>query len=498
MVNRGPSIGCQACRERRVGCDRAKPACKKCLARGQICPGYRDASGVVFKDESKAVFARHTKRAVVKSRAIPSQLPSDPHDVTIAFFFRQCVLPTRQEWPLGNEYFAHILPLYNSAAPSSALHVAVSAMALKVATIHHTQAYVQSFVAEAELAAVRALKAALSDPEQRLKDETLLAVLCLDFEQRYRSVADQHDRPHLKGALALIRQRGPTSFNSMVAQALYKATRGHVLLHALWSDDESEDKSIVLALPALDLAYSNAESAVQHVLQQVLCLERQVLTLSSHDSDSSSREHEATSHAASSPTVSSSEASSLAARAQALCDRLAEYEYEVSWGLSAPVVPLPHGSPERPSDASAVKQAFTYGQYICTYVLVLKLLYSTTSLAQHSNQQSRASYLLVILKRAQNLVSALCVSVIPILDRSRFLVRPDDAGMERTIDTETRPELSNSLKDDGLASASRSHMVCLTTWMLGILRDELRGAEDFTLGAGVMTYLQHANVLVHR
>ena len=345
MVNHGPSIGCQACRERRVGCDRARPACKKCLARRQICPGYRDASGVVFKDESEAVFARHSKRAVVKSRPVPSQLPSDLDSVTTAFFFRQCVLPTRQQWPLGNEYFEHILPLYNSAAPSSALHIAISAMALKVATIHHTQEYVQPFVVEAKLAAVRALKSALSDPQQRLKDETLLAVLCLDFEQRYGNVTDQHDRPHLKGALALVRQRVPTSFNSMVAQALYRATRGQVLLHALWADDESEDQNLVLVLPALDLAYSNTESAVQHILQQVLRLERQVLSLSSCNSDSSPREHEAKSHAALSDTVASSEASSLAAQAQALCDRLAGYEYEVSWELTAPVVLLPHGSP---------------------------------------------------------------------------------------------------------------------------------------------------------
>ena len=87
-----------------------------------------------------------------------------------------------------------------------------------------------------------------------MKDRTLLAVRCLDFEQRYRNVAYQRDRPHLKGGLALIRQREPTSFNLMVAQALYKATRCHVLLHALQSDDESEDKDIVLTLPALDLA----------------------------------------------------------------------------------------------------------------------------------------------------------------------------------------------------------------------------------------------------
>ncbi|GAB7336007.1 hypothetical protein MBLNU13_g08833t2 [Cladosporium sp. NU13] len=371
-------------------------------------------------------------------------------------------------------------------------------MALKVATIHHSQEYVQPYVANAELAAVRALKEALSDPQQRLKDETLLAVLCLDFEQRYRNAADQHDRPHFKGALALIRQRAPISFDSTVAQALYKATRGHVLLHALWSDDNTEDKDIVLALPALDLAHSNADSAVQNVLQQVLCLERQVLTLSSCDLDSSPREHEAMGHAAPSSIMSSSDASSLAAQAQALCDRLAEYEYEVSWGLSAPAVPLPHGSPERPSDASAVKQAFTYGQYICTYVLVLKLLFSTTSLARDSDEKSRAAYLLVILNRARNLVSALCVSVMPILDRSRFLVRPDTAEMERTIDTETRPELSNSLKNDGLASVSRSHMICLTTWMQGILGDELPGAEDFTIEDRVMAYLLYAKTLVYR
>lgn len=59
----------------------------------------------------------------------------------------------------------------------------------------------------------------------------------------------------------------------MVAQALYKATRGQVLLHALWADDESEDQHLVSVLPALDLAYSNMESAVQHILQQVLRLE---------------------------------------------------------------------------------------------------------------------------------------------------------------------------------------------------------------------------------
>jgi hypothetical protein len=228
MVNRGPSAGCQACRERRVGCDKTRPACKKCTMRGQICPGYRDANGVVFKDESKAVFARQSKRAIARPSTVPPPVRSDPHDVITAFFFRQCLLTTRHGWPLGNEYFDHILPLYKSAAPSSALALAVSVMALKVATTHHTEDYVQPLVTGAELAAVRAVGTALSDPLQRLKDETLMATLCLDFAQQYRSAGVQHGRPHLRGALALIRQRGSTAFDSGASQSLYVATRGHV------------------------------------------------------------------------------------------------------------------------------------------------------------------------------------------------------------------------------------------------------------------------------
>lgn len=88
---------------------------------------------------------------------------------------------------MGNEYFDHILPLYNSAALSSALPLAVSFMALNVATIHHAPDYVQPLITGAELVAIRAIGTSLSDSLQRLKDETLMAILCLDFAQQYRN-----------------------------------------------------------------------------------------------------------------------------------------------------------------------------------------------------------------------------------------------------------------------------------------------------------------------
>lgn len=73
---------------------------------------------------------------------VPAKLRSDPRDASTAFFFRQCALPGRHGWPLGHKYFEHLLPLYNSAPPESDLAIAVSAMALSVATAQHAAQHV--------------------------------------------------------------------------------------------------------------------------------------------------------------------------------------------------------------------------------------------------------------------------------------------------------------------------------------------------------------------
>ncbi|KAK9311341.1 hypothetical protein V1524DRAFT_371398 [Lipomyces starkeyi] len=43
MVGVPRSKGCQICLQRRVKCDETRPACKRCEARGQKCPGYEKA-----------------------------------------------------------------------------------------------------------------------------------------------------------------------------------------------------------------------------------------------------------------------------------------------------------------------------------------------------------------------------------------------------------------------------------------------------------------------
>jgi hypothetical protein len=324
-------------------------------------------------------------------------------------------------------------------------------MALKVATVHHSPGYVQPLVSESELRAVRAVNAALSNPLECLKDETLLAVLCLDFAQQFvrRSVSSQHDRPHLKGALALVRHRRPGTFNSEVSRSLYVATRSHVLLHSLWSGNESEDQDLVLTLPEMEMTEESPASAVQQILQRVLCLERELLLVQAKDADEPSGE----------------DAQSLySRRAQVLCDCLEDYRDRVSWNPNAPVVYLPPGSVERAGDAFLIRQAFILGQYVCTYLLALKLIFSTTKLRATNDEESKTAHLQVIIDQTEALATSFCTCVIPVLDLGRYLVRASEQDFERTINIETRPELANGIQDDGLASVSRSHLVCLLTW----------------------------------
>lgn len=397
----------------------------------------------------------------------PAQLRSNPRDASTAFFFRRVVMPMCHGWPLGHEYFEHLLPLYNAAPHESALAIAVSAMALRVATTQHVQGQIHPLYAEAELTAVRAIKTALSDPRERLRDETLLAVLCLDYAQQLvpQEAARQDSRPHLKGALALVRQRDRASFASPVSQSLYVATRSHVLLRVLWSPNESEDQRLILTLPEVQPAGGeNPALALHRILQRVLCLERLMLSQQPHDPFSRTGQ-DAT--------------SARANRAEALCSLLDEWRLGVSW---APAFPLSFASVERAEDASMIQQAFVFGQYLCTFTLALKLLFAETRLAVVTTHDdvSKETKLKAILARVQELVDSLRYAVIPVLEQGSRLVRSRLHEIDVNDSVEAvRPELVNGGIDGTAATVSRSHLLCLNTWLWAILTDEMPGAEDF-------------------
>ncbi|KAL6830591.1 hypothetical protein J3E69DRAFT_327265 [Trichoderma sp. SZMC 28015] len=64
MPNTGrPSRDCHLCRQRRVKCDLARPACQRCIKYGAQCPGYRDQQELVFRNADPTVVKKRKKRA---------------------------------------------------------------------------------------------------------------------------------------------------------------------------------------------------------------------------------------------------------------------------------------------------------------------------------------------------------------------------------------------------------------------------------------------------
>ncbi|OAA64927.1 Fungal transcriptional regulatory protein [Cordyceps fumosorosea ARSEF 2679] len=75
MPNTGrPSLDCHLCRQRRVKCDLARPACQRCTKYGAVCPGYRDQQALVFRNADPSTLKRRhgKKRNAVGASAASS------------------------------------------------------------------------------------------------------------------------------------------------------------------------------------------------------------------------------------------------------------------------------------------------------------------------------------------------------------------------------------------------------------------------------------------
>lgn len=81
---------------------------------------------------------------------------------------------------------------------------------------------------------------------------------------------------HVDGALALVRHRGPQSFNSPVSRALLAAVRSNVLFQKLWFHDK-KSRDAVWSLPDIETAESNPAVALQQILGRLLVLQDKIL-----------------------------------------------------------------------------------------------------------------------------------------------------------------------------------------------------------------------------
>ncbi|KAF2167954.1 hypothetical protein M409DRAFT_22099 [Zasmidium cellare ATCC 36951] len=262
MVNRHFSLACHACRRKHTRCDETKPQCKKCTSRGKECPGYRDTNGFLFIDqaEKSAKRARRKGKAATPEKCagptvtIGKSVSPDPGMVSVTFFFNSYLMNGRNRLT-SRGHFDYLLPLYSTARPDSLLALAMEFAAGRSMASHYCRSVDSIWHAESVVKASSAMRTAISDPIECLTDETLLAVLLLDFAEyiKTRRMRTPLSHVHQNAATGLVRLRGAQNFESDVGRSLLHATRSNSLHRAMRG---CFDQNVDLAL----LAYMTTDS----------------------------------------------------------------------------------------------------------------------------------------------------------------------------------------------------------------------------------------------
>ena len=239
MVYQGkPSAGCQNCRKRKIKvrsrsgfiqatrslllkprltfgqCDEAVPACSQCINTKRECPGYIARFDLVLRDQTKAVRRKAQRKKQLQDEA--SKLPSPPQSASseeaasttwaivnpgkdaastvtkdiprmfndfpeqqaiCAFFLDFVLLPRHPDTTQG--HLEHLLPLYANTSAGSPLSLATSSVALMISGSSPNRRNDQQLGRTIFGKALKKTSAAIRNPAESMKDETLMAVLLL-------------------------------------------------------------------------------------------------------------------------------------------------------------------------------------------------------------------------------------------------------------------------------------------------------------------------------
>ncbi|KAF2005940.1 hypothetical protein P154DRAFT_423163 [Amniculicola lignicola CBS 123094] len=306
MVYTGkPSRGCQMCKSRRIKCDEKRPTCGQCQKSGRDCPGYPDEFDLVFRDENKAMERKARKASGSKSagsqgsptslspspsfelstasasgtqssfsqfdikegqlvvippnqsppdadswqsflwsleQGVPPSITQSPEVEAVPFFFRNFVsLPQQAESMRG--FLELLVPLYNQARPSSALHLATNAVALAACGNYPGR---QDLLREAVTTygkALGKLNDDLKDPVVSKSDETVLAILLFSLYETIMSTDDTITAwaNHVDGAVALTKMRGTEQFRNPMSHAVFRAVRTMMITSCVQRSKPIED-----------------------------------------------------------------------------------------------------------------------------------------------------------------------------------------------------------------------------------------------------------------
>ncbi|KAF6232100.1 hypothetical protein HO173_009694 [Letharia columbiana] len=285
MVYQGkPSAGCQNCRKRKIKCDEAVPACSQCINTKRQCPGYLARFDLVLRDQTKAVRRKAQRkkqqqdegpkppsppqsassedpasttwaivnpggdpsRAVAKryspNEPVPRMFNDFPEQQAICAFFLDFVLLPRHPDSIEG-HLEHLLPLYTTTSADSPLSLATSSVALMISGGSPTRRNDQQLGRTIFGKALRKTSAAIRNPEESRKDETLMAVLLLGLFEKIAATATAKTpsdaekssmvSTHNAGAAALVMHRGQENCKSSLSVGLLFSVRSQLVEHAI-------------------------------------------------------------------------------------------------------------------------------------------------------------------------------------------------------------------------------------------------------------------------
>lgn len=201
-------------------CDEAVPACSQCINTKRECPGYVARFDLVLRDQTKAVRRKaqrkkqqqdegtklhpptkasspeepvsttwtivnpgaDSSRAVAKryssTEPVPRMFNDFPEQQAICAFFLDFVLLPRHP-DSAEGHLEHLLPLYAKTNADSPLSLATSSVALIISGGTPSRRNDQQLGHSIFGKALRKTSAAIRNPAESKKDETLMAVLLL-------------------------------------------------------------------------------------------------------------------------------------------------------------------------------------------------------------------------------------------------------------------------------------------------------------------------------
>ncbi|PYI03110.1 hypothetical protein BO78DRAFT_400005 [Aspergillus sclerotiicarbonarius CBS 121057] len=231
-----PSTACDRCRPRRLKCDRATPSCSQCMRAQVICPGYRDALDLNFRDQSddvvrkvarqgqrKSVITARTSQQVVRSTPLLTfGLPPSRDELAKGYFFTN----------FGGCHMPYLLAMSEHPRECS-INAALTAVGLAALANLHVSQQLMLAARRHYTTALSQTNHALGDAASFRKNETLAGVILLSTFELITcgdgSFIDRWAR-HMDGAARLIEIRGTRQLKTPEGLHLFTVLRSQIVI----------------------------------------------------------------------------------------------------------------------------------------------------------------------------------------------------------------------------------------------------------------------------